>query len=80
MLLKKAGATGGTIIHAQGKVADEAVKFFGITIQDEKEVILIVCKSELKKSIMQSICNEAGIHTKAGGMSIALPVNDVIGI
>lgn len=39
---KEAGATGGTLIHARGLGSKEAVKYLGITIEPEKDLILIV--------------------------------------
>ena len=39
--LQKAGANGGTVVHARG-LSKEAVKYLGITIQPEKELVLIL--------------------------------------
>ena len=39
---KKAGASGGTILGARGTGTEEDVKFFGITLVPEKEILLIV--------------------------------------
>ena len=38
---KKAGATGGTILHGHGVSGKEAAKFFGITINEEKEILTL---------------------------------------
>ena len=35
---KSAGATGGTIMHARGTGIHEAERFFGVSIQPEKEL------------------------------------------
>ena len=39
---KSAGARGGTILHARGTGAQEAEKFFGIVVQPEKELVMIL--------------------------------------
>ncbi len=62
-----AGATGGTVLHARGAGVHEAEKFFGISIQPEKDVILILAKCEDKKQIGR-------------GLSFSIPVEDVCGI
>ncbi len=76
----KAGARGGTVLHARGAGREEAEKFFGITIQPEKEVVLILVKREQKQAVMQEICKEAGLSTPGHGFSISLPVEDVLGV
>lgn len=77
---RKAGATGGTIIHARGTGAQEAEKFFGISIQAERELLLILSKSEQVKPIIEAVekthINQAGLHT----IAMALPVSDVAGL
>ena len=39
---KSAGATGGTLIHARGLGTEEAIKYLGITITPEKDIVMIV--------------------------------------
>ena len=39
---RKAGARGGTIIHARWAGSESVEEFYGITVQQEKEVIAIV--------------------------------------
>ncbi|MDK2916584.1 MAG: hypothetical protein PWR25_1141 [Euryarchaeota archaeon] len=77
---KKAGATGGTIVHARGTGAKEMEKFFGVAILPEKDLILIVTKSESRCSIMEAIVAEAGPHTDARAVTFSLPVNGVVGM
>lgn len=74
------GATGGTVLHARGCGLTGAEKFFGVTIQPEKELIMIVAKDEISCNIMESIAKEVGPGTDAGAVSFSLPVNDAIGI
>ena len=46
---KNAGASGGTIVHARGTGIHEAEKFFGIIVQPEKEIVLILTERENEK-------------------------------
>lgn len=76
---RNAGAGGGTVIHAKGTGAKVAKKFFGVTLADEKEIILIVTKMADKKNIMRAIMKEAGPGTQAHALTISLPVSETAG-
>ena len=43
---KTAGAKGGTILHGRGSVQKDALQFLSITIEPEKEVVIIIAGSE----------------------------------
>ncbi len=77
---KTVGARGGTIIHARRSGVEDAVKFFGISIQAEKEIVAIVVRGEQKKEMMQAINKECGVKTEAHGIVISLPVESCAGI
>lgn len=77
---KKAGATGGTLVHARGLGSKEAIKYLGITIQPEKDLVLIVAPEQHKRAIMESITHECGLNTAGNGICFSLPVNSIIGI
>jgi nitrogen regulatory protein PII len=51
---KKAGAGGGTVVHARGLGSKEAMKYLGITIQPEKDLVLILTPKEKKLAIMDA--------------------------
>lgn len=74
------GAQGGTVVHARGAGIKEAEKFFGLTIQPEKEMVFILAHAEQKKDIMESICREAGMTSEAHGIVFSLPTEDVMGV
>lgn len=75
-----AGARGGTVIHARGAGTEEASQFFGITIQPEKEMVLILVEHDLKVPVMQAITRNVGLNTEGHGLVISLPINDVMGV
>lgn len=74
------GATGGTVFHSRRVGSEEAMKFWGISIQQEREVVLILAKKEDKKAIMQAIHKECGMQSKANGIVLSLPVDGIIGV
>ncbi len=77
---KKAGANGGTVVHARGLGSKEAQKYLGITIQPEKDLVLILTPKEQKRPIMESIMHEVGLNTAGTGICFSLPVDAAVGI
>ena len=62
-------------------VMDElAKKYLGVSLVEEKEVILIVTKSREKNQIMKAIMEQAGLDSKERTIVFSLPVTSVAGI
>lgn len=74
------GAVGGTVLHAKGCGLEGAAKFFGVTIQPEKEMIMIVAKKEKVSLVMQEIADKTGPGTDASAVSFSIPVTNVMGV
>ena len=74
------GATGGTILQARGQAHQGAVKFFGVSVQDEKEIIIILTSAEKKVNIMRAVSEAHGLNSQAQGMIFSLPVDNVMGL
>ena len=74
------GATGGTVLHARGTANPEAETFFKITIQPDKEVVLILVPTAIKDDILHAIYREAGLNTPGQGIAFSLPVDGVVGL
>ena len=77
---RASGATGGTIITARGTGTKEIQRMFGLTISQEKEIILILTTKEKRNDIMSAIVRSAGLNTQGKGISFSLPVSDVLGV
>ena len=77
---KKAGASGGTVLHSRQLVNDEVNTFWGINVQDEREIVLIISNTDNKVNIMQAINEKCGVSSSAKGIVMALPIDSVIGI
>lgn len=77
---KEFGARGGTIIHARGTANSESEKLFGITIQPEKEIVVILVRNEIKDNIMHAVYQKVGLDTPGQGIAFSIPVDKVIGI
>ena len=51
---RKHGARGGTIINGRGTATKEAEKIFNITIQPEKEIIIILVNTNFSVELISS--------------------------
>ena len=77
---KEFGARGGTVIRARGTANQEAEKKFGITVQPEKEAVMILVSSDIKDDILHALYKEVGLKTPGQGIAFSLPVDNVVGI
>ena len=75
-----AGAKGGTILTARGTGISPAERFLGLSFANEKEVLLIVMKSDKKAAVMKAVMEKAGKGSKADAVCFSLPVTQVEGI
>ena len=74
------GASGGTVFHSRGIGSAEAMKFWKISVQAEREVVIILAKKEDKMAIMQAIGEKCGLQSEAQGMVLSLPVDGIVGL
>ena len=74
------GARGGTVIRGRGTANVEAEKLYGIAIQPEKEIVLILVDTAIKNDILHAIYKAAGLNTPGQGIAFAVPVEDVVGL
>ncbi len=77
---RKFGARGGTVAHARGTASKEAERLFQVTIEPEKEMIMILVASELRDDILHALYRAVGQDTPAQGIAFALPVDEVAGL
>ena len=77
---KEVGARGGTVIHAKGTANKEAEQFFKISIQPDKEIVMILVTKGLKDSVLHAIYKHAGLKSEGSGIAFSMPVNHVVGI
>ena len=79
-IAREAGVSGGTIINARAQAHDWVVNFFGISVQEEKDIILLLVDRGKKVSIMKVLSETHGLNSKANGIVFSMPVDDVMGI
>ncbi len=74
------GATGGTVINSRRVGSEEAMHFWGITVQPERELVMILAEKSCKKEIMRAIGEKCGMRSEAHGIVMSLPVDGVAGL
>ncbi|MDL2301634.1 hypothetical protein LJC58_04675, partial [Lachnospiraceae bacterium OttesenSCG-928-D06] len=77
---KKAGALGGTIMNGRRLGVEEVSKFFGVSVQSEKEIVAILVQKENRLELMRCIGENCGMESKAKGVVLSLPVDEVAGL
>jgi nitrogen regulatory protein PII len=77
---REVGASGGTIIHARGTANKEAEAFFKITIQPEKEMVMILVPIKIKEDVLHALYKAVGLKTPGQGIAFSVPVDNVIGL
>jgi len=77
---REQGARGGTILTGRGVAKEEAAAFFGIPLQSEKEILMMVVEKSIKNDILNAIYKEMGMGKPAQGIAFTLPVSDVAGL
>ena len=73
---RKAGAHGGTVLNARGTGKQEDVKFFGITIVPEKEILLIIAEKEKSAAILDTIRALDCFSTPGSGICFSSDVDN----
>lgn len=77
---KEVGARGGTVIHARGTANKESEQIFHITIQPDKEIVMILVSEEIKDDVLHAIYKSAGLKTDGQGIAFSVAVDEVVGI
>lgn len=71
---RQAGANGGTIMSARGTGTEDDVKFFGITLVPEKDMLLIACEDSKIQSVMQAISEVPSLNQIGGGIAYTMNI------
>lgn len=75
---RAAGARGGTILRTRYAGEEENKRLFGITIQAEREMILIVTRTEARNAIMETVNKKHGLKTEAGAVVFSVALDHMV--
>lgn len=76
----KAGAKGATIVNARGSDVHEVKKVFSMEIEEEKEMVLILAKTEEVKAIIKNIKEAIHVDKPGSGIMFVQEVHQVYGV
>jgi len=79
---REAGATGATgINHARGEGMEQSKTFFGLALEIQRDVVLVLVEEHLSRHILERI-NEVGqFDVKPGtGIAFQIDVEDAVGV
>ena len=76
---KAAGATGVTILNARGEGIHEKKSFFGLQMEQQRDVLLFIVEDFHTNQIMDAIYKAGDFHEKGHGIAFSWSVDRVIG-
>jgi len=76
------GAKGATVInHARGEGVKQAKTFFGLTLDTQRDVLLLLVEEHLARSILEEIARVCQFDTAPGtGIAFQIDVEDALGV
>lgn len=74
------GAAGGSVFHCRRSGSEEAMQFWGIKVQPEREIVIILAKKSHKLGIMKAIGEKCGMNSEAQGIVFSMPVDGAVGM
>ena len=77
---KESGATGATIIPARGTGIHEAKTFFGLTLEAQTDIIMLLVEEHLVAKILDTIKEAGQFHKPGTGIAFVVPVEHVVGL
>lgn len=79
---RESGATGCTIINnARGEGLEKHRSFLGLTLSDQRDVLLMLVEEHLSRHILERISEVGEFDVKPGtGIAIQLDVEDAVGV
>lgn len=77
---RQSGAQGGTVIRARGTANKEAESYFNITIQPDKEIVMILVQASIKDAVLHSLYRNVGLNTAGQGIAFSVPADRVVGL
>lgn len=77
---KEAGATGATIIPARGTGVKEAKTFFGLSLEAQTDIVMLLVEEHLVVKILDAIKKAGKFHKPGTGIAFAIPVEHVVGL
>lgn len=79
-IARKVGVRGGTVLHGRGAGAEFATKLFGVEIEPEKELVLMLTPSSLIENVVQVLSQELQLNEPGKGILYVEPIVETRGL
>jgi nitrogen regulatory protein PII len=79
-IARKSGVKGGTVIHGRGTGSEATAKLFGIEIQPEKELVIILMPGDLVEKVVSDLYHELQMDVPGNGILFVEPIVAVRGL
>jgi len=79
-IARKAGARGGTILHGRGVGAEIDTNLFGVEIEPEKELVIILIPNDKADKVVDALTHELRLDEPGKGILLVEPVLDTRGL
>lgn len=79
---RKAGATGCTVItSARGEGLNPPSTFFGLTLEGQRDLVLLLVEGHLSRAVLERIASAARFEEQPGaGIAFQLDIEDAVGL
>lgn len=79
---RQAGATGSTVInHARGEGLEENKTFFGLSLETQRDMLLLLVEEHLSRKILEEIAQVGQFDARPGaGIAFQVDVEDALGV
>ncbi|NLK08833.1 MAG: P-II family nitrogen regulator [Firmicutes bacterium] len=77
---KEAGAKGGTVFLARGTGAKEAKTFFGLVVEEAKEILFVLTESQDTDRILDTIIEAGDLESPGSGIAFVLNARKTVGL
>ena len=79
---REEGATGMTVVnHARGEGLVKSKTFFGLTLETQRDMLLMLVEEHLSRKILERIAKVGEFDSKPGsGIAFKIDVEDAVGI
>ncbi len=79
---RTAGATGATVINnARGEGIQKSKTFFGLTLETQRDVVLMLVEEHLSREVLEKISEVGKLDNTSGtGIAFQIDVEDAVGV
>lgn len=79
-IAREAGVRGGTILHGRGAGAEIATKLFGVEIEPEKELVIILTPDDLVDKVVHALSQGLNLDEPGKGVLFIEPILETRGL